>query len=419
LPESWSLSWAAHADAGATLVTFEWALWIALAALAGHVIQRITRLPKIIGYAVVGMVAGWLQLPGARWPLTGVGLFLLELGIAVVVFEAGARLPLRWFRHNPLVLVQSAAEALLTYAAAFLLLHALGIEINAARALAAIAVAASPSVLLRIVAELRAGGPVTDRAVVLTTLNTLYALTLGTALLHTVDRGGGALLASVGYSFAVLGVSALAGFVLAALLALAMRVLQPTSPDTAIVILAAVAACTTVADPLGGSGPLAALVGGVLLKQFHRRPWVWPRQLGTAASTLVILMFVLVSVVAVQGPWTWRAVGVALALLLARAIVKVGSLTLTSFGTGMSVRQTLWVGAALVPMSSVALLLTSQFVATSHTVGAEVATIALPMILLAELLGAISATAALQRSNEITLPWRRVERAEEGSEGSP
>ena len=35
---------------------------------------------------------------------------------------------------------------------------------------------------------------------------------------------------------------------------------------------------------LGGSAALAALIGGVLLKQLNPKPWTWPRQLGTAAS---------------------------------------------------------------------------------------------------------------------------------------
>ena len=60
------------------------------------------------------------------WPLQGISLFLLELGVAIVLFEAGGRLPLRWFRHNPMVLVQSLLEAALTYFGVFWALHWLG-----------------------------------------------------------------------------------------------------------------------------------------------------------------------------------------------------------------------------------------------------------------------------------------------------
>ena len=223
-------------------LALEWALLLAVAALVGHLVQRHTRLPKIVGYAAVGTLAGWLGWADAAWPLTGMGLFLLELGIAVVLFEAGARLPLRWFRHNPMVLVQSLAESLLTFATAFLALRALGLDFPVVRALSVIAVAASPAVLMRVMLDLRASGPVTDRALALATLNTLYALTLGTAMLRTIDRGDGTLAASIITSAAVLGVSLLCGAVLAALLAGALRLLNPTSQDTAIVVLMLLAA---------------------------------------------------------------------------------------------------------------------------------------------------------------------------------
>ncbi|MCO5115623.1 MAG: cation:proton antiporter [Burkholderiaceae bacterium] len=418
MTDQWIAPWSAASPFAPALDTLEWALLLALAALAGHMVQRLAGLPKVLGYAVVGALAGAAGLAGATWPLRGVGLFLLELGIAVVLFEAGARLPLRWFRHNPMVLLQSVAESLLTFAAAYGVLRALGLDAPVVRALAIIAVAASPAVLMRVVADLRAGGPVTDRAIALATLNTLYALTLGTAMLRTIDRGEGTLAASLAYSLTVLGLSALVGAVLAAVLTIALRLLRPTSQDTAIVILALVAAAVAGTTPLGGSAPLAALLGGLALRQVHPRPWVWPRQLGTAASMLSIVMFVLVSAMAVRGDWGAASFGAALALIAVRAGAKVASLLLTGFGTGMAPRQTLWVGAALVPMSAVALLLTSRFVSASHGVGQQVAAIALPVILITELVGAVMVSVALVRSGEAAQPERRREPpAGDGEEG--
>lgn len=80
----------------------QWSVLLALAAAAGHLVQRYTGLPKVIGYSVIGAVAGFAGFTGAVWPLQGVGLFLLELGVAVVLGEAGGRIPLRWFKHNPM-----------------------------------------------------------------------------------------------------------------------------------------------------------------------------------------------------------------------------------------------------------------------------------------------------------------------------
>ena len=200
---------------------------------------------------------------------------------------------------------------------------------------------------------------------------------------------------------------ALGGVALAALLAGAFRILRATSQDTAVVMLALIGACTAIASPLGGSAPLAALFGGLLLKQVYPRPWVWPRQLGTAASMLTILMFVLVSSMAAQADWHGALTWAALALIVVRALAKVGSLVATSWGSGLSPRKSFWVGVTMVPMSSVALLLTSQFAAAAPRIGERVAAIALPVILVTELVGAVLVSFALYRAGEAAKPWRR------------
>lgn len=75
------------------------------------------------------------------------------------MFEAGGRIALRWFRHNPMVLVQSLLEAALTYFAVSQVLLWLDTPASVAQPLALVALPlTSPSVLLRVVAETRAAG---------------------------------------------------------------------------------------------------------------------------------------------------------------------------------------------------------------------------------------------------------------------
>jgi hypothetical protein len=133
---------------------------------------------------------------------------------------------------------------------------------------------------------------------VLSTLSALYALTLVSARAGVMHRPQTSLTETLFPVVVVLGVS----FVVAGLLTLAMRmalrVMIPTSENTSMLLIALIAAGTALAAHFGGSAPLAALLGGILLKQLNPRPWAWPRQLGTAASLLTMLMFVLVSVAA-------------------------------------------------------------------------------------------------------------------------
>jgi Kef-type K+ transport system membrane component KefB len=187
--------------------------------------------------------------------------------------------------------------------------------------------------------------------------------------------------------------------------------MSPTSENTAILLLALIAAGAALAANFGGSAPLAALLGGMLLKQLNPRPWSWPRQMGTASSMLTMLMFVLVSVVAAQADWSRPVAGLVIGLVVVRMLAKVAGVSLGNAGSGASWKQGLWVGCAMSPMSSVALLLVSQYVAASGPIGGQIAIVALPAILLMEMLGAVLATLALYRAGECSRPWTRVVRA--------
>ncbi|MGV8804973.1 MAG: cation:proton antiporter [Polaromonas sp.] len=403
--------WAEWIKPSAGLPTVQWSVLLAIAAAAGHLVNRYSGLPKVIGYSAVGAFAGLAGFTGAAWPLQGTGLFLLELGVAVVLFEAGGRIPLRWFRHNPMVLVQSLVESTLTFFVVHWALGQLGVRGVVAESIALIAVAASPAVLSRVVMDARAAGPVTERAMVLTTLSTLYALTLCSARAGMLPRGEAGLSHTLFPVLVVLGLSVVVGAVLALVLRTALRVMSPTSENTAIVLLTMIAAGAAVAANFGGSAPLAALLGGMLLKQMNPRPWSWPRQMGTASSMLTMLMFVLVSVVAAQADWSRPVASLVLALVAARMLAKVAGVALGNVGSGASWKQALWVGCTMSPMSSVALLLVSQYVAASPAIGGQIAIVALPAILLMEVLGAVLATVALYRAGECSKPWAALERS--------
>jgi NhaP-type Na+/H+ or K+/H+ antiporter len=397
--------WAEWIKPSAGLPTVQWSFLLALAAAAGHLVNRYTGLPQVIGYSAIGAFAGLAGFNGAVWPLQGIGLFLLELGVAVVLFEAGGRISLRWFRHNPMVLVQSLAESTLTFFLVGWVLGQMGVGKVVAESLALLAMAASPAVLSRVAIDTRAAGPVTERALVLSTLSTLYALTLCSARAGLIPQGETGLNSTLMPVLVVLGLSFVVGAVLALTLRIALGVMSPTSENTAILLLTLIAAGAALAANFGGSAPLAALLGGMLLKQLNPRPWSWPRQMGTASSMLTMLMFVLVSVVTAQGDWSRPVAGLVIALVAARMVAKIAGVALGNAGSGTSWMQGLWVGCAMLPMSSVALLLVSQYVAASAPIGGQIAIIALPAILLMEVLGAVLATVALYRAGECSTSW--------------
>jgi len=405
LPDDLLGFWSEWVRPSAGLPTVLWSLLLATAAAAGHLVQRYVGLPKVVGYSIVGTVVGFAGFEGAIWPLQGISLFLLELGVAIVLFESGGRLPLRWFRHNPMVLVQSLLEATLTYFSVFWALHWLGIPDPVANPIALMAIVASPAVLSRVVIDTRASGPVTERAMTLATLNTFYALALGYAQAGLIERAPLGVLDKLSPVAVVLGMSFVVGALMALSLRSALRVMSPTSENTSILLLAIIAAGAALAAHFGGSAPLAALIGGVLLKALNPKPWAWPRQLGTAASLLTMLMFVLVSVVAAQADWSLPVASVVLTVIGVRAFAKVAGVAIANPGSGASWKQAFWVGCAMSPLSSIAMLITSAFVTASPLLGAMITQIALPAILLMEVLGAVIATVAIHGAGESSRPW--------------
>ncbi|WP_236904005.1 cation:proton antiporter [Comamonas serinivorans] len=378
--------------------TLEWALLLAVVALAGHAVYRGLGLPRMVGYTLVGGLAGWLGFSGATWPMHGVGLFLLQLGMTVVLFEAGTRLPIRWFLHNPMVLVQSLLEAVLTFALTFLLLRWWGEPASVARMVAMVALAASPATLLRLVHELRAAGPVTDRALVLASLNNLYALVLGGAMAaqSAPDLAGWA---AVWPPLRLLGTSLLLAVVLAAVIHLAWRTMRHGSESAAVFIVAILAASVTVADQLHGSAPLVALMAGAMLRYAPVRPMVWQRHFEGVSGLLVMLMFVLVATTAAQMAWSVPILLIVFSLVLVRVLCKVLGVVAGSWRSGMGPVKCVWLGLALMPMSATALLLTTQF-ASQHPQAARMSAIALPLILVCEVLGAVCAAFALRAARE-------------------
>ncbi|HEX7889172.1 MAG TPA: cation:proton antiporter [Ramlibacter sp.] len=397
--------WAEWVKPSAGLPTVQWSLLLAVAAAAGHLLQRHTGLPKVVGYSLVGTIAGLAGFSGAAWPLQGVALFLLELGVAAVLFESGGRIALRWFRHNPMVLLQSLLESVLTAIVVYYVLRWLDVRASVAEGVALISMAASPAVLSRVIMDTGAAGPVTERAMVLSTLNTFYALTLVAARAGTLHREETTLFATLYPVAVVLGISFIVGALLALATRSALRFMSPTSENTSILLISLIAACTALAAAFGGSAPLAALIGGLMLKQLHPRPWAWTRQLGTAASLLTMMMFVLVSVVAAKADWNPALVSLVVAVVVARLVAKVLGVSAANWGSGLSWKQAVWTGCAMSSMSAIALLLVSQFIASSITIGPRIASIALPAILLMEILGAIIATFAIYRAGESVKPW--------------
>ena len=175
-------------------------LWFALtlvaAAIIGEFVFHRLRLPRITGYVLAGMVVGAAGagdvVRAALASGSGWAGIIVELALGVLLFELGNRVNLRWLRANPWLLATSIVEAALTFVAVFLVLRTAGIALVEALLVAAISMATAPAIVMRVVAEARAQGQVSDRLLMLAALNSIYtvlAVQLIIGWLHQSYRG--------------------------------------------------------------------------------------------------------------------------------------------------------------------------------------------------------------------------------------
>lgn len=362
--------------------------------------ERFLRLPRITGYVVAGIVMGPSALNLTPISITGDLRPLMLIGLGLLLFELGSRVDLRWLKHNPTLLASSLIESGVTFAATFAFLSLFDFPTATVVSIAAIAVSTSPAVVMRIVAENNARGQMTQRLLLLTALNSLYAILLlkiGVAFVHLNQNSG--VLEAIGHPLYVVCGS----FLLAAAIAYGIhraRFSQLTrESERFTLIIAIVLLATTIADHFGLSVPMALLCGGILLRTLSQRLHLFPEHFGSAGAILVVILFTLTGV-ALDPQKLMLGGGISLGLIVIRALAKYCGGWLSALRGGLAPNKAAWLGVALLPMSSLAVLHAYEVADLYPDFGDDIIAIVLGAVLVMELLGPIATQLALRRAGE-------------------
>jgi Kef-type K+ transport system membrane component KefB len=267
---------------------------------------------------------------------------------------------LAWLKRDWSLAATSVGECALVFSLVFAALSALDFAPLQAGLAAAIAMATSPAVVLLVAQDARAEGQVTERALTLVALNSLLASVVVTMLLATVHYEvrldiTRAVLHPL-YLFA--GSLALGGAMASLGRALAGRIER--SPELHFTLVE------------GRGRELMAV------------------DLGRASRLFYVVLFVITGASLPLAAFETAGVAAA-ALVAARAAGKVaGVLAFAPLG-GVRLRQALALGAALLPMSSIALLLQHDVARLYPEFGQQLAALLLASIFVMELAGPLAA----------------------------
>ena len=394
-------SWPLQADA--ILLA---ALTLVSAALAGEGLFKFFGWPRIIGYSLIGMIAGAMGFAIQAGTLVrdrSAFAIVFDMGMALLLFEVGGRVNLSWLRANPWLLATSIAEATLTFIAVTVLIISLGYDATLATAAAIIMVATSPAVVMRVTAEFKAQGQLSERLLLLAALSTVYAVVAQKFLLGWLHHAyGHNLWAALLHPLYVFGGSALLAFVLAWAVALFEPHIDLSDEHASLLVLGLLLLMIALLRAFELPVLLTPLLAGMWLRHRAARPLVWPRHFGSVGGVLVLLLFVITGM-----SLSWSSVlgggVVALAIVAVRSLAKISVLVLLGRPSGLSMRQSFALGVALCPMSGVAFALTAEIAARYPEFGATLAAMVFSTIAILELLGPLAVKWSLRRSGEIHL----------------
>lgn len=362
--------------------------------------ERCFRLPRLVGYMIAGVILGPGMLNWVPESLGGTLRPLMLLALGLLLFELGSRVDLGWLGNNPILIASSLCESGFTFLAVYVFLGWFGFSSATVMTIASISVATSPAVVMRIVAETNARGQLTQRLVLLTALNCLYSIVLLKVSIGIVhfDRNAGLLQAIVHPIYITGGSLVLAGLLAYFVkLVQGLRLKRDSERFTLIAALALLA--TSAADGLGLSASMTMLCGGMALRSLSVRLYVVPEHFGSAGAVLVIVLFTLTGVALNPNEIVTGGL-ISIGILLIRAVGKYfGAYVSAGYG-GLSPHKAPWLGVALLPMSSLAMLQAYDISKIYQDFGGEVLSIISGAVLIMELLGPILTQAALRQTLE-------------------
>ncbi len=380
------------------------AVLVVLAAAFGEVAARWLRVPRLLGYLLAGAcfgAGGYVLQVLHMEPLPKATLqYSLDLVAAIILFDLGQRVSFGWIRRNPALLAASLFESGITFAAVFSVMRWLEIAPLPAALIATVSMSTSPAVVLAVTRELRSQGQVTERVLLLTALNSIYAVVLSTLLLAWARLETRGLLDDLLLHplYLIVGSLALAAIGARVFLMVAAFIGRDRAAQL-ILMLAVVWIVFEASQALRLSPLLSLLTCGAFVRTFDRARHRASDDFGLFSALALMLFFALSAATVDLGILAGAGLP-ALLLVLARAASKLAATGVLARLTGIMWRKGLLTGLGLLPMSAISLMLTQQISKIDPHLGAEAGAVLLAGIIVMQIAGALTLVYALRASGE-------------------
>lgn len=326
-----------------------------LGIVGGEAARRIRYLPQISGYILVGFLIGMGGFNIVNQSVLANAHLFIDISLSLILFELGRHLDFTWLRHDRGILYMSITESILTFILILCVLYFIaGMQLLSSSLAATITIATSPAVVMMIAYDLSSEGPVTRRALILTSLNNLYALILFVILAPMTQSGAlfnANLFSYVGYR---LFGSILLGLIIFLLIKLIAYLIGKHKENQFVLFVGAVLFAIGFAQALNLSSMLTLFALGVAARNLDRQHTLMEINYGWLARLFFVLLFVVTGVhLKLQG--LLQATWIVLAIIFVRISAKIIGIWLFSKSSYLTKRQSISLSLALFPMAGVAI----------------------------------------------------------------
>ena len=381
---------------------FVFGLVILIGVLGGILASRISWLPTITGFMLVGLIMGPSLLNLLNPALLQTARGFVDIALGLILFKLGGSIHPKEILSSKRTLLTSLFEVSLTFICVFAVLSLFNTPVIICLLVAAICVSSSPAILVHVANEVGAKGPVTRNVKSLVALNNILSFLIFTAILpFALQSNNPSLLDSIGLPFYRLIGSLVLGVAVAYAITRLTRLLNGQSLHFRFpIIVSAILLTLGLSAALQVSFLFAALTLGVATKWMELKyAPLADTNFGYAEDIFFIMLFVTAGAnLHLSDIW---AVGlIAPVLIVARCAGKFFGASVTARLYNFNLKQTAARGFLLLPMAGLAIGLVQTTENFVPGISAQVAALVFATVAVLETFGPPITKVAFEIANE-------------------
>ena len=370
-----------------------------LGLVAGHIVQKSPWIPRITGYLLIGLVLGGGGLNWLSGDVLRVATTFADMAMALLVYQLGRYVDVRWLMRERWLLVTVALCATLCFLVVSVALLWIGNTLSLALLGGVLAIATGPAVVMVVVRDLKAEGQVTRRLAAMTALNNIVALLAAYALLPVVasETGTPLLLLIMHTIYSLVGSILLASLTYWLMMPLA-RWLGRQRSRQFVLVIAVITLTIGAAHALQLPVLLTMLVFAILSKNLDRQYDLMELEFGIANELFVVMLFV--DIGATMRLSSLATIGVTVVVLIgARLLANALGIFLVTRPARLRWRQSALLTLGTLSMAEAGLGLAQIAYLYPHTV-AQVMPLLAGCLIVLEFLGPVATQLALKLAGE-------------------